>query len=1282
MSYSKKIIKIAGIGLSGILLLIMILIFLVRAGTLNGLIASFLSKQVSDKIEAEFSIKQVEGNLFSRFSLEDLTVVHADSTVLSLESLHVDYSLSRLFSREVKVNFIRLNHLYVNANQKEDSTWNFQTMLPEKRQRQEKVVPAKEDQWVIQLDVIRIDSLKAWLSPLKKEQIPSELHAGFRGSFKMVNDSLLAEVERFSAETRSPGLQIKNMSGTFELLQNYFNWKNFELEMASTQVRSHGNLNLDSLLVSKVDLNFNPLDLNEFKPWMSSFHLNGTPKVELELNNNGKRSDISFYLQEGTQKVWAKGWYDQRGNQPQYDVTLWVDSLDGQHWTGNAELKSLINGKMSVQGSGINYQENTLDAQGNFGNLLYGDYELNDLVFHVNKKQSDITGNVETDAWFGDISAEFHLEKIFKKIKYDVKALIQNLDLSKISADYKLHSSLNFQLQAAGEGMHPDSMKTRTHLKIFRSTFLNHPVDSMNASIFYDNYNYEIKGLDLNTPIASLHVNGKGHIRKNNQLEFRTEFRDISPLLRALNIPSSAFTGTFSGNLAGSYDSTSLDFYYDLENIRYDSVYAESLAGEGKALYKDSVVSGETSLQAHSLMLDSNRINKIALQANYQPNILDSRISVTLHDSLSLYLDSRLASFKNPVISLNEISLHAWEDFWKGGSDSTSIVMAEDSIEIQNFNMQSDSQRVNIHGTYSFKGKENLQVSLEHINLEVMSRLADFQYNVRGMLNASLLLEDSAKTPVITGKIEIDKPALNGVNLNSIRSNIHYASDSLFWDGFITGKYGTMLKASAMIPFHFSLMDTVMLPGPSTPLQAEVLVNEMDMASFKPFIEKTGFELNGRLSGLLSISNTLGEPHLNGNMDVLKGRLKHSKLGINYSDITLNSKFSNRKIFLTRLQMNSGKGYLKADGTMDLERLDSEGNNKIQFNLKGREFQALKSKQLSATVNPDIKIEGTLEKPVLKGEVKVVRSQINSDALLARFSEKTDNPNPPLLVEALKDTLQQVSQQTDSLPVDKKKTPKINFYKNLRGTFDVIIPGNTWVRGKDINFELKGDLQAIKRGETIDLFGTLNINRGHIKYYGRKFDFERGSLTFTGGKEIKPRLDFIIAYDFRSANRELQTLSVHITGNSQQPKFAFYLDEKKLQEKQALSYIIFGKSINQLTASEEVSVEQSAAEMAASVALGQVSNLVNDALQNTLGLDMVEIAGDGTWKSGRVKIGKYITDDLYLSYQQTFAFDKKEKTIEPEKVTLEYKILRSLFLQATNQGANSGFDLIFKKTWK
>jgi autotransporter translocation and assembly factor TamB len=361
--------------------------------------------------------------------------------------------------------------------------------------------------------------------------------------------------------------------------------------------------------------------------------------------------------------------------------------------------------------------------------------------------------------------------------------------------------------------------------------------------------------------------------------------------------------------------------------------------------------------------------------------------------------------------------------------------------------------------------------------------------------------------------------------------------------------------------------------------------------------------------------------------------------------------------------------------------LNRSDSGLMRLAIDGEAFEAIRSRQAEAVVEPSILIEGSLQEPQLQGRLRVPRAVIYVDAFRQQEQMRSEDLNPPLLVEAMGDTLKPSVGVKDTA---KAAAPLsgMDFYRNLQGTFDIRIPGNTWVRGEEMNFEVQGDLKAIKRGEQIDLFGDLNVRRGYFEVYGKKFDFEQGQITFTGGRQIDPRVDFVIAYMFRDADRERQRLTIHVTGRSRQPKLAFRLNEQPVPEKEAFSYLMFGKAPGQLTTAEQTSLEERTGSMAASFALNTLSSAVTRALGNGLGLDMVELSAGKNWKSGNVKIGKYITNDLYLGYQKTFAFDKKEKSIATDKITLEYQILRSLFLQATNQLNNSGFDLIYKKTWK
>lgn len=111
-------------------------------------------------------------------------------------------------------------------------------------------------------------------------------------------------------------------------------------------------------------------------------------------------------------------------------------------------------------------------------------------------------------------------------------------------------------------------------------------------------------------------------------------------------------------------------------------------------------------------------------------------------------------------------------------------------------------------------------------------------------------------------------------------------------------------------------------------------------------------------------------------------------------------------------------------------------------------------------------------------------------------------------------------------------------------------------------------------------------------------------------------------------------------------------------------------------------INASTMDIAKNIALGQMSIILKDAIQSSLKLDVIEIAGEDNWNMGSITIGKYISKNLFVSYQYTFALDKTTKIIEPQKISIEYQLFKFLSLTATNQSPDSGFDIIVEKEFK
>src|SRR5690554_2483505 len=149
----------------------------------------------------------------------------------------------------------------------------------------------------------------------------------------------------------------------------------------------------------------------------------------------------------------------------------------------------------------------------------------------------------------------------------------------------------------------------------------------------------------------------------------------------------------------------------------------------------------------------------------------------------------------------------------------------------------------------------------------------------------------------------------------------------------------------------------------------------------------------------------------------------------------------------------------------------------------------------------------------------------------------------------------------------------------------------TWISGKDMNFELTGLLHATSEKENIFIDGEVEILRGHYSLYGKRFNIEDAKIIFINDKDLNPVLDIKASYKFREENNR-RTLYLLISGNLHSPSLSFILDSEQISEADAVSYIIFGKNMNELSNREQSSVgnEISAESIATSLLLNNITS--------------------------------------------------------------------------------------------
>ncbi|MBN1825410.1 MAG: translocation/assembly module TamB [Candidatus Eisenbacteria bacterium] len=189
----------------------------------------------------------------------------------------------------------------------------------------------------------------------------------------------------------------------------------------------------------------------------------------------------------------------------------------------------------------------------------------------------------------------------------------------------------------------------------------------------------------------------------------------------------------------------------------------------------------------------------------------------------------------------------------------------------------------------------------------------------------------------------------------------------------------------------------------------------------------------------------------------------------------------------------------------------------------------------------------------------------------------------------------------------------------------LLIPSGLWIRGRGLEVELAGELRLLQKGKYPTVVGELSAVRGSLLFLGRAFRVERGTVTFYGEDEADPAMDMVL-----SANVDGSLIRVLFQGTVHKPVLSLE-SEPEMSEGDILSFLLFGRSLDQLDHDQMLLVQERAGDMAAFFGAAQIGAR----LSRDLGVDLVSVESGRGKNGGRsLVIGKYISRRLLLKYEQ------------------------------------------------
>ena len=1288
----NKILKYFLLMLGGLIAFLLILIvlaaLLIQTKPAKTKLAVVAEQQASRYLNGHLSIGDIEGNFFTNLKINNISLTQNKDTVASVRTFYARYNLWQLLSGKLKIHTALIDHPRLHLKQINDSTWNIQQLM---KPAPEKAAGDSAAQFSIDLASFRlVEGTINIGSP--DTLIPRSVdHLNTRLSLHWSTDKQQIRLSRFSLSTTHPDLQLKQL--TFMFRRNTNRMELTDLKIQTAQNKLEGALAYFEKKGGKSEAGFqsDSIQIREFQFFLPGLTLPATPQLKLDasIRNDSLRAvlDLSDRGQDIHLELISPNFsgllYGQKDPVLRYQIRGDLKHIDLAHWLGKPDLKYQINGHLSAKGEGIDWKTATVGLDGQFTESRIADYPVDRLGLDFKLDKGNLNGFAEGHGNFGAFRITPQIRDLNGRQIYHFDLVTKRLNLARITGIDSLQSDINLRAKVSGRGFDPKSLFAGAVVNMTNSRIMQARVDTMFANIQYGGENFQLDSVWLKTGNLTLGASGNYSLKANSDLRLIARFDSIHEFAAFLPVDSLQTGGIVRGHLTGRKDSMNILALVSLNKTRYKdfsflglTMNADALLTPADTLFQAELVVSKPVNKSFTLDSLSARIggspDSVFLDAQINTKDLMSRMKTGIRpkDKLKLILTDWLINYKN--------------EHWALQQGPATIEIDSVNYRIRDFTMgpvKSDTlQYLTANGTISRLGEEDFQLRIANVNLSRLVELFQMDTEASGLLDINMDLKGTAVSPELKGDFNLRKAIFNQYPLRKMEGKFSYHDNRMDMETEIIPRDSGKVDFTGNIPIHIRLDNMDFNFNPKDPIQAQLLVQRFPLAILNAFV--MACEIKGHMDGKVTVGGTIDSPNPEGHLEMKKGSFKMDKYGIDYKSINFNVQFLPEKVSLDTFLIQSNDGTMSATGQLDFSSAFYKGDvSQSKINVKFRKFNPFDHDQFNMQLSGNAGLSGEKGKVVFDGNLNVPQSEFFLPTVLSMFGKMNEYEIPePILVKEMK----KLSERPDTItlvqrPEAKDDSTNKSYLEDFTGKIKLKIPRNTWVKSDDMHIELSGDLELLKNKEFFEVFGTVDVVRGQYDLLGKTFVIDKGTIRFQGGEEMTPNLDITASYGFRNTDRIEQNLSVHVTGTAESPAVSFSMGSDSINEGDAFSYILFGKGMSELTADQQANVAGSGGgTIAGSAAASLISSQISNFLGNKLNMDYLEIKSEGGFENATVVVGKYITNDLFVSYEQRFGEKNEKDDLATYEVKLEYELFKFLFLQLNNSSIDSGFDVIFK----
>jgi translocation and assembly module TamB len=586
------------------------------------------------------------------------------------------------------------------------------------------------------------------------------------------------------------------------------------------------------------------------------------------------------------------------------------------------------------------------------------------------------------------------------------------------------------------------------------------------------------------------------------------------------------------------------------------------------------------------------------------------------------------------------------------------VEQRDQDFRVDRLSMRNNGRELSLAGQFSLTGSQALRLEIEKLPIEGFRAFFPPVPDISGILSAQVQLGGTAAAPQVIATVKLDDSKIAGHSYAGLIATGSYRDQKADLKATVQQDQLHTLNASASLPMILSWSNGWRLEATGN-IDARIQSAGLSLAFLDAFSGRFVRGIAGEVELDLQVRGSLNQPFATGLLRLRDGKVTPTALGIQVSSITAEALLEPRGISIRQVSARANKGELNGSGFIALQKFSVQG---INLAITAKQWPAINTQQYQIEVDGAARIDGTLAAPRITGKFEIPRGELRPDL---GFLDRSNTPvkrDPTIKVVSTtaagnSPAKQESDDQTDS-----------ELWRSSSVEIQIRIPNNLWVRHRNGNAELSGNLRVTKAsGGNLAVTGLIETIRGWVGFQGRRFTLSRGRVEFHGGEKINPALDIVA--ENRAGN---YLISAVVKGTAEKPALTLASDPQ-LDQADILSVLLFNKPISSLEKNEQASLQQNAISITSGFAAAQVGQAVSKALGlQELGVDI----GDVDFSGGQVRFGQYVGRDTYVSFSQEVSGKYGREMSAEYQITSDWK-----FSVSSSTAGPDGVDLIWQKRY-